>query len=216
LADVKISAATDAATLLSTDKVPVARSGSTVAYSATMIEVQAFTNSTPNGTTSTGLTLKSGNASAGNSGTVTVQTGTASGTRGAIILDAPTIGTADQTGATDSNDIDIISGSTVNGNSGTAGVETGAPSGNGNSGNAFIGTADCAGSGQPGRIAMFTGTASGAGVNGGDVHIALGAGGAGGRQGLVVIATLPTADPHVVGALWIDTAAGRVVKSSNG
>ena len=43
--DTKISAAADAGTLLATDKVPLARSGSTTAYAGTMAEVSAYANS---------------------------------------------------------------------------------------------------------------------------------------------------------------------------
>jgi len=61
LADTKISAAVDIATLVGTDRVPVARSASTTAYSATLDEVKAFTAPVP----STALPQMDGTASAG-------------------------------------------------------------------------------------------------------------------------------------------------------
>ena len=42
MADIKISAATDIATLVSTDMLPVARASDTSAYHATMAEVETF------------------------------------------------------------------------------------------------------------------------------------------------------------------------------
>lgn len=154
------------------------------------------------------IEIGSGNATVGDSGHIRLQTGAAGGTRGNITLDAPTIvwtspmlGTANQTGSTDSVGIDIISGSTVDGNSGQAGIETGTPSGTGNSGTAFLGSANSL-AGNVGLVSIYTGDASGAGKNGGDVSFYLGHGGSGARRGLIIIDTLPTADPHVVGALW--------------
>jgi hypothetical protein len=48
--------------------------------------------------------------------------------------------------------------------------------------------------------------------NAGDVLISLGTTGGGGRNGLVVITSLPTVAPLVSGALWRDAGAGNVVK----
>ena len=49
MANIKISAAADAGTLLGTDMVPMARSGSSTAYHATMAEIQTFTSATASG-----------------------------------------------------------------------------------------------------------------------------------------------------------------------
>src|SRR5215469_4027837 len=49
MANIKISAAADAGTLLGTDMVPMARSGSSTAYHATMAEIQTFTSATAAG-----------------------------------------------------------------------------------------------------------------------------------------------------------------------
>ena len=59
MADTKISAATDAGTLLATDMLPLARSGSTSAYHATMTEIGVFANaSLPVASTTTAGVVK--------------------------------------------------------------------------------------------------------------------------------------------------------------
>lgn len=173
MADVKISAATDIVTLHATDKVPVARSASTVAYSATATELQAFTNTTPAGTTSTDLPLTTGNASAGNSGSVTLTTGTATGTRGNVTFDAaitvvvngqlqsPTgvefdIGTPSNGGASNTGNAFLFSGDqTGTGQSGTVGIQSGNATGN-NTGPCFIGTGNSTGANSA-QTTIFSG-----------------------------------------------------------
>lgn len=116
------------------------------------------------------------------------------------------------------------------GNSGSAGVESGgAPSGN--TGGVFLGTSDAGG--KSGSVSVYTGASHGANQDAGDIVIATGGptngnarggdisltpnnGVGSGRRGLVLLANLPTADPHVLNAAWIDVAAGRVVKVSAG
>lgn len=54
------------------------------------------------------------------------------------------------------------------------------------------------------------GAGTGQGLNGGDINVRPGQGDGAGRHGLIIIGSggLPTADPHVVGALW--SSAGVV------
>jgi hypothetical protein len=74
-----------------------------------------------------------------------------------------------------------------------------------------------------GGMQIFTGSASGDGYNSGSIGIFTGNPGVGGTRGSIVLDALrvlllnaPTSDPHVAGALWVDTSAGRVVKCSAG
>lgn len=83
----KISAATDAGTLLATDKIPVARSGSTSTYAATMAEVAAYVGAGPAG--ATGPTGATGPAGATGATGLAGATG-ATGAAGATGLAGPT------------------------------------------------------------------------------------------------------------------------------
>ncbi len=60
------------------------------------------------------------------------------------------------------------------------------------------------GDGAGGAFHWNTGNAgAGSGANGGDILIQTGAGDGAGRNGLIFL-NLPTADPGVSGALWVD------------
>lgn len=75
MADIKISAAADAGTLVATDKVPLARSASTTAYAATMAEISSWTNvNLPTASTSVAGVVKVDGT------TITIAGGTISGT----------------------------------------------------------------------------------------------------------------------------------------
>src|SRR5215467_13117060 len=79
--DLKISAAADAGTLLATDMLPLARSGSTTAYHATMSEVAVYTNTTlPIASTSiAGVSKVDGSSITVSSGTISAAVPVASG-----------------------------------------------------------------------------------------------------------------------------------------
>lgn len=84
MADTKISAATDAGTLLATDMVPVARSGSTTAYHGTMSEIAVWANTNlPVASTSTAGVVKVDGTS------ITIASGTISATGGALPSSTP-------------------------------------------------------------------------------------------------------------------------------
>lgn len=67
-----------------------------------------------------------------------------------------------------------------------------------------------------GNITIWAGEADNAGGTGGNVYIDAGGGSTNGNILLGLNIALPTADPAVAGALWIDTGAGRVLKVSAG
>lgn len=197
---------------------------------------------TANASGNTGsVTIESGNSSAGNSGAVTIATGTASGTRGNITLDALVtvvqngqlqapagvefdIASPGNGGASTTGSVFVFSGDqSGTGQSGTVGIQSG-NSVTDNSGPFFCGTGTSSGANSA-SATMFTGdglhtggitlgTGAASAGNSGDIKLQTGA--ATGTRGNIIIDILPTADPHVVGALWIDAAASRVIKSSNG
>src|SRR5215471_5321243 len=68
--DTKISAAADAGTLLSSDMLPVARSGSTTAYHGTMAEIATFANGAYVPNYATANPVMDGTAAAGSAATV--------------------------------------------------------------------------------------------------------------------------------------------------
>jgi hypothetical protein len=209
-----------------------------------------------NGTGNTGgVHLYSGNASAGNSGNISLQTGSASGTRGNIVLNGPILKTGDGTFYTDGTvgfDMEVGNVDST-GAAGTAAkavyIQAGIAVTLGQGGDAFIQAGDGGSTGGNGGLAgLQAGSATFAGATGGETHIVggqaqaadahggavlivsgqgQGTGNSGditirtgtvaaGTRGNVIITGLPTADPHVVGAIWIDAAAGRAIKSSNG
>jgi hypothetical protein len=63
---------------------------------------------------------------------------------------------------------------------------------------------------------MSGGQGYGVGNAAGDLEFSAGGGAGGATAGNIRLFNLPTADPAVFGALWIDTAAGRVLKVSAG
>lgn len=194
---------------------------------------------TANASGNTGsVTIESGNSSAGDSGNITIATGTASGTRGSISLDAPKINVTYSTpvftlGDAAGGGTYFTTGFTGN-NSGALGMQTNDVSAStGTSGELFFGTGAAGVSGgNSGRISLYTQDAP-AGTAG-DILLSCGSGSDAAHSGHILLQTgkdvtvnligganfivlnLPTADPHVVGALWIDAAASRVIKSSNG
>lgn len=102
---------------------------------------------------------------------------------------------------------------TGSGRSGAVGIESGEAESD--TGDMFIGTSTPTVGGKSGSLFLYSGNATGAGEKAGDVEIDIGQN-ASGTAGNMLIGGLPTTDPLVAGALWIDTAANRVVKSSNG
>ncbi len=107
-------------------------------------------------------------------------------------------------------------GGSTGGNGGLAGMQAGqstAAGATGGEAHVVGGQAAVAGA-NGGGVLIVSGQGLGSG-NSGNITIQTGTVAAGTR-GNVIILVLPTADPHVVGALWIDAAAGRVIKSSNG
>lgn len=95
--------------------------------------------------------------------------------------------------------------------SGDAGIGTGNVATDGTSGIAWLYTGDSE-SGTSGDIKIGTGDALGGSA--GNISIVPGAGATG--RGYVLIPNLPTADPHVDGALWTDVSAGGALMVSAG
>lgn len=63
----------------------------------------------------------------------------------------------------------------------------------------------------PGRnINIETTSSSGENLNGGDIMITLGVKSGSGRDGLIIVTSLPTANPNVDGALWSDSGTLKV------
>lgn len=85
MADTKISAAGDAGVLLSTDMVPLARSGNSTALRATMAEVITYTSALPS--TATATTQTAGNSSTALATTAFVQTAVANGVPNDNVVD---------------------------------------------------------------------------------------------------------------------------------
>jgi len=184
------------------------------------------------------VTVESGDSSGGNSGDVTIATGSASGTRGTVIMDAPTF-SFPAPGATftfgDATDGPAyFTTGFSGGSSGGFGIQSNdIVAASGTSGGLFFGTGQAgASSGNSGTISLYTGDA--AAGTAGDILLSCGSGSDTSHSGHIllqsgkdvtinligsaraIILGLPTSDPHVVGALWIDAAASRVIKSSNG
>jgi hypothetical protein len=173
------------------------------------------------------VTINSGDAPAGDSGNITLQTGTASGTRGKVSAVAREISlVADEKIILDAGYLICPVGNNFLelGTEGTGGVDvfTGSLTGNQVSGGANFSTGNTENA-HTGGMQIFTGSASGDGYNSGSIGIFTGNPGVGGTRGSIVLDALrvlllnaPTSDPHVAGALWVDTSAGRVVKCSAG
>jgi hypothetical protein len=188
----------------------------------------------PSPTGSTGnIDIVTGNAAGtGNrSGDIHISTGAVAGgaARGDIILDTGAgpgnnqiwidtpqisshsyiwIQTVD--GAPNSGGLGGMSGMGVGGTSGDAWFGTGDTDG-ANSGMCGFGTGNITGSGTSGHIDLATGNSS-AGVSG-DINLYMGNAP---TMGNIVLHNYKTADPHVAGAIWCDTSAGRVLKVSAG
>lgn len=151
----------------------------------------------------------SGSSQGGNSGAVTVKSGDAGAASGGV-----TIGSGSANNA-NSGDIYIASGPTTGtGASGAVGMESGES--DGDTGVAFFGTSTPSVEGNSGDVVFYTGNAAGTNKNAGSIKHFLGAGSGGGLQGQFSVEGLPTSDPLVAGAFWIDVAGGRVLKVSNG
>lgn len=139
------------------------------------------------GGTSGGASVSTGANSAGDSGSLTIQTGTAtSGTAGVIHLETG--------GGNTSGRIDLLTGNAASGDSGNINLTTGLSAAD--TGSISLATADAAvGSSGNITLAIGNGTTS---------------------KGHIITPGLPIADPHVVGAWWVDVVGGRVLKVSNG
>lgn len=201
-----------------------------------------YSGNTSAGTGVTGdINVVSGDSFGGDSGNIHVTTGAAGGTRGNIILDAPItqitngqlqastgvefdIASPTNGGASNTGSVFVFSGDqSGTGQSGTVGLQSGNATG-GNSGPCFVGTGNSTGENSA-ATTVFTGDGHNTGIiqfgtgnasagNSGDILI--GTGTATGTKGNIITPGLPTADPHVVGAWWVDVAGGRVLKVSNG
>lgn len=176
--------------------------------------------------------LQSGSASAGNSGNVVLQPGTASGTTGkiemagdillvggngqiyselAIGLDIECLdGTGGGIYMQSSNGAPTANGAAVVVQAGNGGATSGngasvqlfpgsSTVGNGGSTQLFGGTSA---NGNGGGVALTGGNGTESGHNGGDVYIQPGFGVSGSGSGHLVLNNIPTADPHLVGAVW--------------
>ena len=117
----------------------------------------------------------------------------------------------------------LQAGGTNGGNGGIAGVlggnSTGVSGVGGNGGMIEIyggGAANAGTGGIGGMVDIMGGDGYGAGQHGGDVRIQPGAGGNAATNGHVLMLRLPTADPHIVNALWVDAASANVLKVSQG
>jgi hypothetical protein len=168
------------------------------------------------------ITTGDAEGSGNHSGDIALRVGSAASgaVRGQLVLDADTItspadfyfaptgGFSIETGAENGVYINVGAGS--GGIYFTAGSKV-----SGDSGEVQLTGGNSSVSGKAGGIRLSPGTGV-SGANAGDITHVVGVATGGGANGNVFITNLPTADPHVVGALWIDTAAGRVIKSSNG
>jgi len=142
---------------------------------------------------------------------VTSDTGTE--TLGIYITSGPTAGSTRATGG-----VWIQSGPVAAGTdqaSGDSGAGTGDTGGAADTG-AFYIYSGTAANGSSGDIIIGPGLANGAGNKVGDVKLVSQPGAGGAANGHILLSGAPTADPHVVDALWIDAAAGFVVKVSQG
>ena len=198
-------------------------------------KVQVYTLNTSADTGS--AVISTGNSATGNSGDITLRTGTASGTRGNIILDGPIVRRGSGQFYADPGvgfDIECSNVSNTNGN--TIYLQAGiVESGTGNGGDFWCQSGDGGPAGGNGGLIGFqAGQSTCAGATGGEAHLVggqaavadahggavlivsgqgLGTGHSGdinirtgpvdtGTKGNIILTGLPTADPHVAGALW--------------
>jgi hypothetical protein len=162
---------------------------------------------------STGGTAVEGGTTAGAS-SLTLQNGTASGTPGITTLAGAgsangqggqlALVAADGTGSGhDGGTLSLNAGQSAAGETGGEVDIIGGYGDNGNSTPAELEIQGGVGSGNGGSVVATLGDAeSGSNGNGGNFMIHPGAKDGTGRIGLVVISAIPTADPHVAGALW--------------
>jgi hypothetical protein len=196
MSNLSISEMPDASALDGTELVPLVQSGGNVKTTTTDLLQQSATMyvGTGNGNNalyvytgdnssgvSGSMNFYTGNSDTGDSGAITLTTGTADGTRGNIVLDAPTI-TSTATEVDFASDIVFGSDTGEIDLQGTTKVQVYTLNSAGNSGSAVISTGNAA-SGNSGDITLKTGTASG-------------------TRGNIILTDLPTADPHIAGALW--------------
>jgi hypothetical protein len=150
-------------------------------------------------------------------GSVTVRGGTTSagagGTTGSV-----TVGSPNGTGGAGSGNVTVSSGTgTSNGSSGALALSTGQTTNGGTPGaititaGANVGASLAYNINGPG-ISLTTAAGGYQNSNGGDLTVTLGAKAGTGRNGVLKIASLPTTDPAVTGALWLP-ASGAVAVS---
>ncbi len=166
----------------------------------------AFTGANGNGG-AVDITSGAG-AGSGVSGVAAVHSGDSAGDTGAAFVYS-----GNNTGAGVSGDAGAGSGDTANGKSGEADLYTGS-SALAASGNANISTGAANGA-NAGNVNFSPGSVAGGDGNGGDVVFNGSTGHGAGRQGLVLFLSgaMPTADPLVSGALWVDPVT-HIVKMS--
>lgn len=121
------------------------------------------------------------------------------------------LSSGNSSGTGPSGEVDLATGTTTTADSGGVYVFSGDVAASGNTGNVSVYSGDNAGVGDSGRVMVTSGDAPGG--RSGDVLIKVGDAA---TQGLVRVQGLGTVDPHVLNALWCDTAAGRVLKLSAG
>lgn len=128
---------------------------------------------------------------------------------GPLVIKSSVVGTstqiigADGDAATAGGPVDIIGGDTTDPGMGGGGIS-------------LTGGAARADGQNGGNITIWAGEADNSGGAGGNVYIDAGGGSTNGNILIGLNIALPTADPAVAGALWIDTGAGRVLKVSAG
>lgn len=188
-----------------------------------------YSGGTTAGTGVTGdVNIASGDSFGGNSGNIRLTTGAAGVTRGDIILDTGAGAGSNQiwldtpqisshayfwfqtVDGANSGGFGGMSGAGIGGTSGDAWFGTGDTDG-ANSGMCGFGTGNVTGSGTSGHVDLATGNST-AGASG-NINIYLGIAP---TQGDIILHNYKTADPHVAGAIWCDTSAGRVLKVSAG
>lgn len=175
----------------------------------------------------TGMTTGSGT-----SGPLYIYTGDAKGTgnsgnlvlnTGAAWVDGVTIGKSGdlvvRSGdalANESGAVSMGSGQIYNApSSGGVVLSSGGVINGGNSGPVHIVSGDSI-SGSSGDVLLKVGAANGAGKQSGYIYLDVTGATNGAAPGNIIVSGLPIADPHVLNALWLDVAAGRVMKLSAG
>jgi hypothetical protein len=102
------------------------------------------------------------------------------------------------------------------GASGLVEIWTGNTNGPADSGMISLGTGPAT-NGSSGRVVISTGAANGAGNQSGNIQLSVGDSQDGvAAKGNILLPNLPSVDPASLGALWVDAAAGFVLKVSQG